>query len=90
VRRARPADEGSVGVVRTQAIDLPGALRLDSGRTLAPVRIAYETYGELAPARDNAILVCHALSGDAHAAGWSDDPSAPSAVDGAGAGGGTA
>ncbi len=87
MRRVRPIDEGTVGSVRTQALDLPHPLRLDSGRTLAPVRIAYETYGELAPARDNVILVCHALSGDAHAAGWSDDPSAPSAVDGAGAGG---
>ncbi len=86
MRRVRPADEGNVGVVRTRTLDLPRPLRLDSGRTLAPVRIAYETYGELAPARDNVILVCHALSGDAHAAGWSEDPSAPSAVDGAGAG----
>src|SRR5438067_4389227 len=76
---------GSVGTVRTAYLDLPEPLRLDSGRTLAPVRIAYETYGALAPARDNVILVCHALSGDAHAAGWSDDPSAPTTVDGVGA-----
>ncbi len=82
---ARPG-AGSVGVVRTQHVDLPDPLRLDSGATLAPVRIAYETYGTLAPRRDNAVLVCHALSGDAHAAGWSDDPSAPTTVDGAGAG----
>ena len=82
---ARPG-AGSVGVVRTQHLDLPDPLRLDSGATLAPVRIAYETYGTLAPRRDNAVLVCHALSGDAHAAGWSDDPSAPTTVDGAGAG----
>ncbi|MDE3101300.1 MAG: homoserine O-acetyltransferase [Chloroflexota bacterium] len=87
MRRVRPADEGSVGIVPTRALDLPGPLALDCGRTLAPVRIAYETYGELSVARDNVILVCHALSGDAHAAGWSDDPTAPSAVDGAGAGG---
>jgi homoserine O-acetyltransferase len=52
---------------------------------LAPLRIAYEMYGRLTPARDNAILVCHALSGDAHAAGWSADGGAPSAVDGIGA-----
>jgi homoserine O-acetyltransferase len=44
-------------------------LPLDSGATLAPITLAYETYGELSPARDNAILLLHALSGDAHAAG---------------------
>jgi len=49
------------------------------------VRIAYETYGALAKAKDNVVLVCHALSGDAHAAGRSDDPSAPTTVDGVGA-----
>ena len=76
---------GSAGVFRTQYLDLPASLPLDCGRTLEQVRIAYETYGELSPSRDNVILVCHALSGDAHAAGWSDDPSMPSAVDGFGA-----
>ncbi|HLZ48059.1 MAG TPA: homoserine O-acetyltransferase [Candidatus Limnocylindria bacterium] len=76
---------GTVGTVHTKYVDLPEALRLDSGRTLAPVRIAYETYGTLSPAKDNVILVCHALSGDAHAAGWSDDPAAPTTVDGVGA-----
>ena len=76
---------GSVGVAHTQYVDLPGPLPLDSGATLPHVRIAYETYGQLSPTRDNVILVCHALSGDAHAAGWSDDPDAPSAVDGIGA-----
>ena len=76
---------GSVGTVRTEYVDLPDPLRLDSGKTLAPVRIAYETYGTLAPAKDNVILVGHALSGDAHAAGWSDDPTAPTTVDGVGA-----
>ena len=60
---------GSVGVVDTQFIDLAAPLPLDCGRQLDHVRIAYETYGTLSPARDNVILVCHALSGDAHAAG---------------------
>jgi homoserine O-acetyltransferase len=78
-------EPGSAGVFRTQYADLPAPLPLDSGRTLEHVRIAYEAYGHLAPAKDNVILVCHALSGDAHAAGWSDDPQAPSAVDGFGA-----
>jgi homoserine O-acetyltransferase len=75
-------EPGSAGVFHTQFIDLPDPLALDCGRTLDQVRMAYETYGRLAPAKDNVILVCHALSGDAHAAGWSDDPTAPSAVDG--------
>src|SRR5579859_5122237 len=62
---------GSVGTVETQYLDLPEPVRLDCGRELSPVRVAYETYGALSPRRDNVILVCHALSGDAHAAGFS-------------------
>ncbi|MBV9328319.1 MAG: homoserine O-acetyltransferase [Chloroflexi bacterium] len=76
---------GSAGVFRTQHVDLPGPLPLDCGRTLEGVRIAYEAYGNLAPNKDNVVLVCHALSGDAHAAGYSEEPDAPSAVDGFGA-----
>ena len=73
---------GSVGTVETQFLDLPAPLALDCGRDLYPVRIAYETYGTLSPARDNVILVCHALSGDAHAAGFTTRPSAASTRDG--------
>ena len=73
---------GSVGVVETQYLDLPAPLSLDCGRELSGVRIAYETYGKLSPARDNVILVCHALSGDAHAAGISPTPAAASTRDG--------
>ena len=62
---------GSVGAVETQFLDLPNPVPLDCGQILSPVRVAHETYGELSPARDNVILVCHALSGDAHAAGTS-------------------
>jgi len=76
------AAAGSVGVVETQYLDLPAPLSLDCGRELSGVRIAYETYGKLSPARDNVILVCHALSGDAHAAGISPTPAAASTRDG--------
>jgi len=62
---------GSVGVVEAQYLDLPRPVRLDCGQDLTAVRVAYETYGTLNQRRDNVILVCHALSGDAHAAGFS-------------------
>src|SRR3954453_4783659 len=75
---------GVVGIVETHYVDLPEPVRLDCGRELDSVRIAYETYGTLSPARDNVILVCHALSGDAHAAGLSATP-AESTRDGFGA-----
>ena len=73
---------GSVGTVDTQFLDLPQPLALDCGRSCHPVRIAYETYGTLSPARDNVILVCHALSGDAHAAGFAATPPPESTRDG--------
>ena len=73
---------GSVGTVDTQFLDLPQPLALDCGRQLHSVRIAYETYGTLSPGRDNVILVCHALSGDAHAAGFAREPAAESTRDG--------
>ena len=75
-------EAGSVGTVDTQFLDLPAPLPLDCGREIFPVRIAYETYGKLSPARDNVILVCHALSGDAHAAGYSSAPAAAATRDG--------
>ncbi|HUP40942.1 MAG TPA: homoserine O-acetyltransferase [Vicinamibacterales bacterium] len=73
---------GSAGVVETQFRDLPKPLRLDCGRDLHPIRIAYETYGTLSASRDNVILVCHALSGDAHAAGVAKTPPEASTRDG--------
>ena len=84
-RMSRPPSKtvaGSVGTIETQFIDLPKPLKLDCGRELHPIRVAYETYGTLAPARDNVILVCHALSGDAHAAGFARTPAAESTRDG--------
>ena len=75
----------SIGTVETQYLDLPQPIRLDCGQGLFPVRVAYETYGTLSPQRDNVILVCHALSGDAHAAGIAKTPPAESTRDGFGA-----
>ncbi len=67
----------SVGTVTTRYFDLPRELVLESGRVLSPVRIAYETYGRLNRRKSNAILVCHALSGDAHAAGFHEGEDRP-------------
>jgi len=75
----------SIGTVETQYLDLPQPIRLDCGQGLFPIRVAYETYGTLSPRRDNVILVCHALSGDAHAAGIAKTPPAESTRDGFGA-----
>jgi homoserine O-acetyltransferase len=62
----------SVGIVQTEtftfAQDSPFVL--ESGATISPVTLAYETYGRLDRDRSNAILICHALSGGAHAAGF--------------------
>ncbi len=73
---------GSAGTVSPQFIDLKEPLPLECGKTLWPIRIAYETWGTLSAARDNVILVCHALSGDAHAAGWTTESGFRSALDG--------
>jgi homoserine O-acetyltransferase len=62
-----------VGVVDTKYFHFalpPNELILENGEKLGPVTIAYETYGELNKQRSNAILILHALSGDAHAAGF--------------------
>jgi homoserine O-acetyltransferase len=52
-------------------------MALESGRTLGPITLAYETYGKLNRDRSNAVLVTHALSGDAHAAGWHEGDKDP-------------
>ncbi len=60
---------GSAGIVQTQYFTLAHPMRLESGVEFGPITLAYETYGALNAARSNAVLVLHALSGDAHAAG---------------------
>lgn len=56
-------------IVKTQHITFTDKLKLHSGALLGPITVAYETYGTLNKERSNAILICHALSGDAHVAG---------------------
>jgi len=63
-----PAD--SVGLVTPQVAHFSEPLPLARGRSLADYDLVYETYGELNAARSNAVLICHALSGHHHAAGY--------------------
>ena len=63
----------SVGLVEKKFLTVaepPNEMRLESGATLGPVTIAYETVGELAPDKGNVILILHALSGDSHVVGY--------------------
>ncbi len=73
------AEGRSVGIVEKKFFTFahpPNEMPLESGAKLGPVTIAYETYGELTPEKDNVVLVLHALTGDSHAAGYysEDDP----------------
>ena len=63
-------DSHSVGIVTPQVARFEQSLPLACGRDLPAYELVYETYGELNAQRSNAILVCHALSGHHHAAGY--------------------
>jgi len=69
----------TVGLVEKESYTFaepPNEMMLESGSRLSPVTIAYETCGQLNDDKSNAILICHALSGDSHVAGYysEDDP----------------
>ncbi|MGB0636467.1 MAG: homoserine O-succinyltransferase MetX [Gammaproteobacteria bacterium] len=63
-------NKDSIGIVTPETCVIHEPLSLDSGETLESYEICYETYGTLNSARTNAVLICHALSGDHHAAGY--------------------
>ncbi len=69
-------EQGSVGIVEPKEFVIEDELLLECGRTLGPITLAYETYGELNADKSNCILILHALTGDAHVAGKHrpDDP----------------
>ncbi|MDK1030831.1 MAG: homoserine O-acetyltransferase [Planctomycetia bacterium] len=70
----QPEDQvGSAGVVETQRFTFaepPDEMELECGTRLGPITLAYETYGKLTPEKDNVVLIVHALSSDAHVAGF--------------------
>ncbi len=65
-----PSAEDSVGLVTPQTLSFSEPLQLASGRTLESYELVFETYGQLNSDHSNAILICHALTGHHHAAGY--------------------
>ncbi|MGV8603908.1 hypothetical protein ACV354_29720, partial [Pseudomonas aeruginosa] len=62
--------DDSVGLVSPQTLHFNEPLELTSGKSLAEYDLVIETYGELNATQSNAVLICHALSGHHHAAGY--------------------
>lgn len=63
-------DISSVGITETKYFTIQDNIKLESDVELGPIQVAYETYGTLNKEKNNAILLLHALTGDAHAAGY--------------------
>jgi homoserine O-acetyltransferase len=75
-RDAGPEGPDSVGWISAKSIRLVSAdapMELELGGEIGPVDVEYETYGTLSPRKDNVVFIAHALSGDAHVAGWDRD-----------------
>ena len=64
------AMEHSLGLTESKNFTYEGEISLTSKKILKNINICYETYGQLNKNGDNAILICHALTADAHAAGY--------------------
>lgn len=72
------SESNSVGIVKAQVAHFNKPLTLQSGAVLPQYHLAYETYGELNATKSNAVLICHALSGNHHVAGrYSEDDKYP-------------
>jgi homoserine O-acetyltransferase/O-succinyltransferase len=76
----KPKENGSLGQVQTRLYTFANPVPefwLDNGQKIGPVTLAYETYGQLNAEKSNAILILHALTGDAHVAGYHDGDKIP-------------
>ena len=68
-------DLTSIGIVTSEKVEFDNKLHLKSGAILDGYELVYETYGELNENKSNAVLICHALASNHHAAGYHDDDS---------------